>query len=225
MSPRPLLAAQRRQISGKKVSRLRRDGVLPAVVYGHGVPSETIQLDAHEFDLLRRRSGRNALLDLRVDGGRARPVLLHAVHEHPVQRRPLHADFLVVRMDEEMTVDVAIVFTGESEAVEKQEGTLLHLRETVQIRALPGDIPPGLEVDLAPLDSFDAVLHVSDLVIPSGVTLVTDPSEPLARVQPPRVEVEEVPEPTEEGAEPAEEGAEAAEGDAGAGGSGDSTES
>ncbi len=211
-STRPQRSADRRTVVGKKVSLLRREGILPAVVYGADAPSESIQIDARRFDDLRRHAGRNALVDLEVDGTRSRPVLLHAVQEHPVTRRPLHADFLVVRMTEEMTVDVGVTIVGLSTAVDKLGGTLLHMRDTVQVRALPADLPSGLELDVTPLDTFEAVLHVSDLRIPDAVTLLTDPTEPLARVQPPRLELE--PEPVVEEAEvPVEEGA-APEGEA-----------
>lgn len=192
VSTRPQLSADPREALGKKVANLRRDGVLPAVVYGTGHDSEPIQIDAKGFDDLRRHAGRNALVDLKVGGGRARPVLLHAVQEHPVTRRALHADFLMVRMTEEMTVDVAISTVGESVAIEKLGGTLLHLRDTVQVRALPADLPSSLELDISSLSSFDATLHVSDLQVPDKVTILTDAGEPLARVQAPRVEEEPV---------------------------------
>ena len=189
---RPALAATRRTVTGKAVGRLRREGQLPAVVYGHGVESQSIQLDAREFDTLRRHVGRNAIVDLKLEGGRARPVMVHAVQVHPVSRKTIHADLFVIRMSEEMTVDVAIAFTGESVMVDKMGGTLLHLRESVSVRALPDAIPSELALDITPLDSFDAVLHVSDLVVPEGATVLTDSHEPLARVQPPRVEEEPV---------------------------------
>ncbi len=212
MSTRPELVAEHREIIGKKVATLRRAGQLPAVVYGHGHKSEPIQLDTHEFEVLRRHVGRNALLDLKVAGGSARPVLLHAVHEHPVSRRPLHADFFIVRMTEEMTVDVPIQAVGESVAVEKNGGTLLHLKDTVQVRALPADLPSSIELDISSLEDFETTLHASDLRVPERVTLMMDPSEPVARVQPPRVELEPVGAAEVEAEAPAE--GEAAEGTA-----------
>jgi large subunit ribosomal protein L25 len=219
---RPRLVAEPRDILGKKVALLRRDGKLPAVVYGHGHASEAIQLDAHEFEILRRHAGRNALVDLKVGSGRAYPVLLHGVQEHPVNRKPIHVDFFVVKMTEEMAVDVPVAVVGESEAVAKQGGTLLHLRDTVHIRALPADIPPSLELDVTPLDNFDAVLHVSDLVVPAGVTVLTDAGEALARVQPPRLELEpEVAAAAEEAEAAAEEAAEPGEAAEGRSGSED----
>jgi large subunit ribosomal protein L25 len=166
---RPKLSAQPRSVQGKAVKHLRGDGVLPAVVYGRGHDSTMIQLDAHEFELLRRRTGRNTLVDLSLDGGKATPVLLQTVQEHPVTRRPLHADFLVVAMTEEMTVDVAVAMVGSSSAIDRMGGVLLHLRESVQVRALPDNLPSSLELDITSLESFDDVLHVSDLSVPEGV--------------------------------------------------------
>jgi large subunit ribosomal protein L25 len=206
---RPKLSAQPRSVHGKEVKRLRRSGLLPAVVYGHGVDSSSVQLDAHEFELLRRRTGRNTLLDLALDGGRPVPVLVHGVQEHPISRATLHVDLLVVRMTEELTVEVSINFVGESLAVERMGGVLLHLRESVQVRALPDHLPQSVELDISRLDNFDELLHVSDIVLPADVTLVTDPSEPVARVQAPRIEEVEVPVETPEEAAAAE-GAEAA---------------
>jgi large subunit ribosomal protein L25 len=191
-STRPRLVAEPRTITGKKVASLRREGKVPAVVYGHGHESQPIQLDAHELDLLRRRTGRNALLDLALGKGKATPVILQNIQEHPVTRRPVHVDLFAVKMTEEITIDLPVMFTGESEAVRKDGGTLLHQRETVSVRALPDALPPAIEVDVSSLTDFEATLHVGDIVAPEGVTIVTDAAEPLARVQPPRVVEEPV---------------------------------
>ncbi|MDQ3937415.1 MAG: 50S ribosomal protein L25 [Chloroflexota bacterium] len=225
---RPRLSAQPRQLHGKAVKRLRQQGMLPAVVYGNDRESQAIQVDAHEFELLRRRNGRNVLLDLTLDGGKPQPVLLHGIQEHPATRHTLHVDLLAVKMTEERTVDVPIVATGSSEAVERMGGVLLHLRDAVQVRALPDDLPQSVELDITPLDSFEAVLHASDLALPTGVMLITDPAEPVARVQPPRVEeaavpaaeeLEGLPAEVEEGAEETETAGEAGQaGQAGQGG-------
>ena len=192
MSTRPVVSAEPREVIGKKVSNLRRAGILPAVVYGRGLESRPIQMDAHEFDVLRRTVTKNTLVDLKVGGGKATPVLLQGIHEHPVRRHPMHVDFYVVKMTEELTVDVPVNYMGDSTAADKLGGTLLHLREMVSVRALPTELPSGIDLDISPLDSFEAVLHVSDLVVPEGVTILTDVGEALARVQPPRVEEEPI---------------------------------
>ena len=191
---RPKLSVQPRSVSGKEVAKLRRAGTLPGVVYGAGQESMNIQLDAREFEVLHRQTGRNAVVDLQLDGGRPKPVMLHHIQEHPLTRKTLHVDFLAVNMQEERTIDVPIVIVGESEAIDRMGGVLLHLRDAVIVRAKPDDIPSGVELDISSLVDFEHVLHASDLVMPEGVTLVTDPTEALARVQAPRLEEAE-PEP------------------------------
>jgi large subunit ribosomal protein L25 len=199
-------------VQGKAVAGLRREGILPAVVFGHGIPSEPVQIDARAFDDLRRHHGRNALIDLSVDGGRARPVLVHSIQEHPLKRRPVHVDLYLVKMTEEITVDVPVVTVGTSHAVEKLGGNLLHVLATVKVRALPGDLPQTLEADISGLDDFDSVIHVGDLPLPAGVHLVTDPTEMALRVQAPRVEEAAAPAPEVAEGAPAAASAEASEG-------------
>jgi len=190
---RATLAAEHREVIGKKVALMRQAGRLPAVVYGHGVDSNPISIDAHDFELLRRRSGPNALVDLSIDGDKARPVLVQTIQVHPVNRRTLHVDLFVVRMTEELTVDVPLTATGESTAVSLHGGTLLHPIESVRVRALPDHLPQSLEYSIASLTDFDVTIHVRDLVFPADVTLVTDPDEIIARVQAPRVEEVAIP--------------------------------
>src|SRR5438093_3143346 len=185
---RATLAAEHREVTGKKVAHLRKSGRLPAVVSGHGVDSTSVSIEAHEFDQLRRHSGPNALVDLSVDGKKAQPVLIHGVQFHPVNRRTLHVDLFLVRMTEELTVDVPLVATGESIAVTQHGGTLLHPTESVRVRALPDHLPQSIEYSVASIADFDTALHVRDLEIPGDVTLMTDPDEIIAKVQPPRVE-------------------------------------
>jgi large subunit ribosomal protein L25 len=214
---RPSLAAEPRVVVGKKVALLRRSGRLPGVVFGRGLDSTSVSVDAHDFELLRRRVGPNALVDLSVDGEKAQPVLIQGVQVHPVTRRPLHVDLFLVRMTEELTVDVPLVPIGDSSAVTTDGGTLLHGIESVRVRALPDHLPQSIEYSIDSLVDFDTAVHVRDLTIPSDVTLLTDLDEVVAKVQAPRVEVEE--EPVVAEAVEGEEGAEgAAEGEAGASG-------
>jgi large subunit ribosomal protein L25 len=190
---RPTLAAEHREVTGKAVSRLRRAGRLPAVVYGRGQDSTNVSVDTHEFEQLRRHTGPNALVDLSIDGKKAQPVLINGVQVHPVNRRALHLDLFLVRMTEEMTVDVPLVPVGESLAITQLGGTLLHVTDTVKVRALPDRLPQSIAYSIESLVDFDATLHVRDLTVPDDVTLLADDDEIVAKVQAPRVEVEEVP--------------------------------
>jgi large subunit ribosomal protein L25 len=215
MADRPALAAERRTVTGKAVSRLRKDGRLPGVVFGHGTDSEPVTIDAHEFEQLRKHAGASTLVDLKVEGGKARPVLISGIQVHPVNRRPLHVDLFAVRMTEELTVEVQLVGTGAAAAVENG-GTLVHPTSSVKVRALPANLPDSLTYDLSPLVDFDTTITVADLVAPEGVTIQADPAEVIARVLAPRVE-EVVAETAEgeaaEGAAEGETSEAAAEGD------------
>jgi large subunit ribosomal protein L25 len=209
---RPKLAASTRDVTGKKVSYLRAGGRLPAVVFGRGLDSDNVSVDTHEFEQLRRHAGDNALIDLSVDGGKAAPVLVKGVQTHRVTRRPLHVDLYVVRMTEELTVDVPLVSEGESEAIENAGGTLFRAVEHVRVRALPDHLPQSIHYDISVLRTFDDAIHVRDLDIPEDAALLSDPDEVVAKVFPPRVEEAVV---AAEGAEAEAEG-EAAAGEAGA---------
>jgi len=213
-SSRLTLAAEPRAELGKKVAVLRRAGRLPAVVFGHGIGSESVSIDAHDFDLLRRKAGQNALIDLSVDGKKPLPVLIQGVQVHPVSRRAIHVDLFLVRMTEELTVDVPLVATGTSAAVLNENGTLLHPTERVRVKALPDHLPQSIEYSIDSLVDFDAVIRVSDLTIPDDVTLLTDPDEVIAKVLQPRLQVEEAALEAEEAEAAAAEAAEAPEGEA-----------
>ena len=207
---RPTLAAAKREITGKKVANLRRAGRLPGVLYGHGVPSENVSVDAHEFELLHRTVGNTTLIDVEIDGSKGRPALIYGVQREPLKHRTVHIDLFVVRMTEELTVDVPVTINGTADAVEKLGGTLSHM-SAIKVRALPDRLPQHIEVSIDSLVDFDTVVHVSDLEIPDDVTLVTDGGEIAARVLPPRVEeVVAVAETAAEGA-PEEEGGEGGE--------------
>ena len=186
---RPKLAAASRSVIGKKVAHLRREGRLPAVVFGHGIESTSVSVDAQEFEQLRRTTGSNALVELTVDG-RPQTVLVHGVQAHAVTRRPLHVDLFAVLMTEELAVDVSLVAAGQSPLVELHGGTLFHAIEHVRVRALPDQLPQLIEYSVESLTEFDHAIHVGDLAIPPGVTLLTDPGEVVAKVLRARVEEE-----------------------------------
>jgi large subunit ribosomal protein L25 len=187
MPDRPRLAAASRTVTGKKVATLRREGMLPAVVYGHGTASEPVTVDAHEFDLLRRHVGASTLVDLAVDGKKTRPVIVHAIQVDRLTRRPIHVDLFAVRMTEELTVEVQLVGVGTAPAGESG-GTLVHPVSSVKVRALPDKLPEVLHYDLSVLVDYDSTITVADLQVPEGVAVQAEPTEVIARVLAPRVE-------------------------------------
>lgn len=192
MSSAPsVLKATRRTETGKKVSHLRKAGQIPAVVFGHGMESIAVSVDAHEFDHIRRSVHSNTILELQLGAKDKHRVLVHGVQIDPRTRKLLHVDLFAIRSGEEVTVEVPLVSTGESFAVARLGGTLLHNVTHVRVRALPEKLPESIDFSVEPLVDFDTAIHLRDLPMPAGLTLLSDPDEVVAKVAAPHV-VEEV---------------------------------
>lgn len=212
---RPAISARGRTILGKKVKQLRRQGLLPAVVYGPAVQGvQTIALDTRDFERLYTRTGMATLLDLQLEGQRARPVLIHQVQRDATRRNLVHVDFLAPDMLAELTLAVPLALTGEAPAVEAANGVVTQLVSELQVTCLPDRIPAALEVDLSGLAEIDAQLTAGDIPLPEGVSLASPQDELIVKIDPPAVDVE-----AEEAAaaEAAVEGEPAAEAEADAG--------
>jgi large subunit ribosomal protein L25 len=187
-----VLNAVSRPETGKAAAKLRRTGKLPAVVFGHGVDSIPISLDAHEFDHLRKTNHSNTIISLTIDGKAKRNVMLHGFQIDPRTRQLLHVDLFALKTGEEVTVEIPVHTIGESYAVARLGGTLLHTVSHVRVRALPEKLPESLEVCIDSLDDFEKALHVRDLVLPEGVTLMSEADDVVAKVAAPKAVEETV---------------------------------
>jgi large subunit ribosomal protein L25 len=208
------LKAEKRELLGKKVRRLRSAGVLPATVYGHNVTPLSIQVDARDFRTLLRAQGRTQLVDLVIQGERPRPVFIKQTAVDAKRNALLHVEFFQANLREKLTTHLPLHFTGDSQAV-RDGGILLTVLDHVDIECLPDDVPAGgIEVDVSRITEINGSLHVGDLVIPDKVTLLTPTDEVVAKVDAPISEeaLEEVLDETEPVAEfPGEEHQAAAE--------------
>jgi large subunit ribosomal protein L25 len=185
-----VLQAQTREAKRKANKELRAGGLTPAVVYGRGTESTSIQVDSKTLNKAFAQAGGNKIIGLKIDDARQKNVLIHET-EHDWRTGVItHADFYLVRMDEKIRTEVPLHFTGESTAVYQDNGTLLKNLELVEIEALPGALPESFEVDIAILDDFEKSIHVRDLVMPEGVELITEADELIVKVEPPRSDAE-----------------------------------
>lgn len=189
------LTLDAREAQGKANKRLRREGIVPGVVYGKGEGSTNVQVDAKTFETLYRAAGRTSVVKFRLPGAsRASSGFIKSVQRHPLTRQALHVDYYLVNLNVEMEVDVPLVFVGDAPAVEETGGTLLHNLSSVHVKALPNDIPHEITVDVSTLTSLDVAIHVADLNLNRDlVHVLTDGETLVATVVPPRVEVEEEP--------------------------------
>ncbi len=203
-----------RAVLGKKVKQLRRDGVVPANIYGHRVDSLAIQVPVDGLRHVLRTAGRNEIVYLRLDGQEPRPTFIRTVQRDAVTDAILHVDFYQISLEEKVRLEVRLHLIGVAPAVDLYSGTLLHSLDSISVEGLPTEIPSHIEVDVSGLEQIDHAIHVRDLIVPTNLSVLTDPELVVAKVAPPAVErVEEVEAVAEEAA-PAE-GAAAAEAAAG----------
>ena len=180
------LTAERRDGRGKGVARkLRAEGRIPAVLYGHDQESTPLSVDGHDmFRVLHTSAGANVLVDLKVDGTE-HLVLPREIQRNHIRGTIVHVDFLVVSRTETIQVNVEIVDVGEAPGV-KQGGVVDHHLRELLVECFPQDVPEHIEADVSGLDLGDT-LHVSDLVAPKGVQILTNPEDSVLAVIVPAV--------------------------------------
>ncbi len=195
MADEILLSAQPRDLVGKKVKQQRRAGMIPGVVYGSHLPKAlSIKIEEKALLTVVAKAGHNRLIRLGLDGV-DRLVLTRQVQRNPITGRLVHVDFQQVSMTEKITSQVPLVLVGASPAVARGEGLLIHGIDTVEIRALPGDLPSSIEVDVSGLSDLNQALSVGDLKVSDKIEILTPRDEMVAKVVPVKEEVitEEVP--------------------------------
>lgn len=188
--PDLFLTATERQPQGKAVRIMRRQGRIPAVVYGHGMSTQHVALDAGAFQRVWQKAGESMLVDLRVDDHAPVKVLIQDLQLDPRNNAVLHVDLHQVKMTEKVQVEVPLEFTGESPAVKELGGTLVKVRDAIKVECLPADLVKTIPVGLARLKTFDDVIRVGDLGLPHGLTLLERPEDFVAQVEAPRTEAE-----------------------------------
>lgn len=202
MAERRTLSASPRTVLGKKVRRLRREGLLPANVYGRGIESTAIQLEGRAFRRVIRQAGVRSMFELAIEGeGEPRHVLVRGLDREGGTGDPIHVDFYQVDLERPIQTTIAIRLVGVSPAVADLGGTLLQNLETVSIRCLPLDIPDAVELDVSALADFDTSLTVGDLRVPDRVEVLSAPDIGIATVDAPRLQIEGAPGADEEAAE------------------------
>jgi large subunit ribosomal protein L25 len=208
-----LVAEAGRIIGSAPARRLRAEGKIPGIIYGHGMDPLPVAILGREFrTALSGEAGLNTLLSLRVDGGEKYLTMARTMQRHPIRGTVTHVDFQVVRSDEIMTAEVPITLIGEAAAVNREDGMVEQQLFSLTIKATPQSIPAALEVDISEL-TIGQTLRVSEMTLPRGVEVDTDPEAPVAVGQPSRVSGREEGEEGEATGEPGaaeETGAEAA---------------
>lgn len=206
------LKAEKRTVLGKKVKKLRKEGILPANVYGKGLQSTAIQVQLSDFQKVHKEAGETGVINLEFDG-KSKPVLIKSMHFNYESNTPLHVDFYQVNLKVKVKAVVPVVLVGEAQAVTEKVGLLLQSLNEVEVEALPDKLPENVEVNVEQLAAIGDQVTVADIKAPADVTILTDATQTIAKVNELVVEEpeQEAPAEGEEGAEG--EAAEIAEGE------------
>ncbi len=179
------LTVEQRTVSGKKVASLRRDGFVPAVLYGHDFPAQSIMAPEVSMGKVVARAGKHHPVEVTLDGTK-RLAMIKTTDVDPVKHQLRHVSFHVVNLNEEVETEVPVIITGAGETPAEKAGlVVLTTVESVQVKALPNDLPDQLEIPGEKLVEIGDHLSATDIVVPTGVTLLTDLDQVIATVYEP----------------------------------------
>ena len=202
------LQASKRDILGKKTRFLRRQGITPAHLFGHGLESLALQCDTPKLQRTIARAGMTRLIALDIEGDKQpRSVFIREIQRNECTGELLHIDFYQVRKTEKIRVDVPVVLVSEAPAMKEKGRILTHSLTSLSIECLPDKLPPQIEVDLSQLEEVGQAIYVRDIAFSPDIAVITDTDQMVVKVSEARVEVEEVvaEEAVEEEAKEAEE--------------------
>jgi large subunit ribosomal protein L25 len=210
------LKAEKRGVLGKKTRFLRRQGVTPAHLFGHGIKSMALQCDSIELQHIVRRGGTTRLIDISIEGEKhPRSAFIREVQRDGLDGQLLHVDFYQIKKTEKITADIPVVLTGEAPALKSKDNMLEHLLNEIGVECLPDKLPPQIEIDISGLEETGQSIHVKDISLGADVTVTIDPEQTIVKIIRTKMAVaEEAEEEAEEAAE--EEVEEAAEAEAAA---------
>jgi len=189
------LSVKLRQETGHKNKAIRKQGLVPAILYGHKIKNLNLSIKEQNIEKMYKQAGESTLIKLSIaadkdESVKERMVLIHSVSKDPVSGKIVHVDFYQVKMDQTTTVEVPLVFIGKSEAIETDKGVLIRNIQVVEIEALPQDLPSEIEVDISVLKTFDDNIYIKDLKIPEKTEIKNNPEDSVASVIPPRTSAE-----------------------------------
>jgi large subunit ribosomal protein L25 len=192
------IKAQTRDIKTTNLGKLRKTGILPAVLYGHNVKNQNLSISLGEFEKVLKKAGESTIVEIETEDGKKHPVLIHDIQRHYLTSKPEHVDFYEVSMTEKLKSKVALEYIGEAKAVKELGGVLVRILNEIEVECLPIDLPHAITVNICALNSFEDSIHIKDLNIPSNVKVLMGNDETVAKVQPPRQEEEIAEKPVED---------------------------
>lgn len=176
------IKAKLRKTVGAQNNEVRRQGSLPAVVYGHGFNNENLVVEYNPIAKVYKEAGYSSLIDLEIENNKPVKVLIQDIAKHPVTDRIIHVDFHQVSMSEKLEARVSLKFMGEAPAVKELGGVLVKKISQIKVRCLPADLVHELEIDLTSLKTLSDNIYIKDIKLPKGMEVLDKPNEVVAKV-------------------------------------------
>lgn len=192
------LNATTRTIKGKSVKALRRKNIIPAVIYGHKVEPQLLQVDFLNFEKIYKEAGESTLIDLKLDNNAPVKVLIHDIKKDFISNKISHIDFYQIRKGEKITTEIELEFVGEAKAVKELGGVLVRNLSKIKVECLPEDLVHNIKVDISKLNTFEDSIKIKDLAISSKLKFKEKEEDVVALVLPPREEEKEEEKPEEQ---------------------------
>jgi large subunit ribosomal protein L25 len=184
------LKSKIREEVGKNLEKFRKDGLIPAVVYGHKIKPQTLWINYLDFEKVFDKAGESTVIELDIDGKNKVNALIHDTQNDPITDKFTHIDFFQIRMDEEIETEVPVELFGESSLIKETGGILVQNIDAIPVKCLPGDLPHEFKLDISKIKTFEDHLKISDLEIPEKVEIMLEANTVIALVTPPRTEEE-----------------------------------
>lgn len=187
------LKVQRREVFGRKTKSLRKNNLIPAILYGPKIDNLPLVLDYKSFEKIYKKAGETSLINLEIEGERKKYlVLIHEIQQDPLTDRIIHVDFYQPDLEKKVVAWVPLKIVGQAPAVKKYGGTLVKNFDEVEVKALPHDLPHEIEIDVSNLEEIHDEILVKDLKVPKGVEILKDSKEVVVTVVPSEKFEEEV---------------------------------
>jgi len=200
-----ILNAKIRKNVGKRVKSLRKNGILPATLYGPKTKNLALEINSKEFEKILKEVGETAFLTLQIEGQKKKyEVLVKEIQRESLSEKPIHVDFYQPPLKEKISTIVPLLFEGESPAIKEMSGTLVKNFSEIEIKSFPRDIPKEIKVDISILKTFEDKILVENLELPKGIEILRDKKDIVAFISPPE-KIEEEKRPAEEVKEKVEE--------------------
>ena len=188
-----VLKADKRDILGKKTSSLRRQGITPTHLFGHGIESMVLQCDTVELQQIIRRGGSSRLINISITSEKQpRSAFIREIQQDTFNGQLLHVDFYQVNKLEKITADIPIILTGEAPAIKSRDNMIEHMLNQLGVECLPDKLPPRIEIDLGTLEEAGQAIHVKDINLGADITVTTDPEQIIVKISRIKVAVEEI---------------------------------